>query len=275
VSWRLRVKFWGVRGSLPTPCRENLEFGGNTSCIQLEIPDREEILILDAGSGIRNLGLHLAKSRPGPLDIHLFMTHFHWDHVLGLPFFGPAYDPRNSMTIYSSSFSAPLRPALAGVMCHPHFPATLEHELRHVKLVPLESAPSRLAGAEIQPFRVRHPQGACGYRINVARASIVFVPDRECGDEVLDGELRRISHGADILIHDAQYTPEEYLEKRGWGHSTWRDAAEAANDAQVKRLVLFHHDPGRSDDMLRCILDQAKAAFPNTEAATEGSSIEL
>jgi len=203
------------------------------------------------------------------------MTHFHWDHVLGLPFFAPAYDPRNSMTIYSSAYSAPLRPSLAGVMCHPHFPATLETELRHVKLVHLDSSSLRLAGAEIHPFPVHHPQGACGYRIKAAGASAVFVPDREPGEGALDGELRRNSQGADVLIHDAQYTPEEYLEKKGWGHSTWRDAVEVARDAQIKRLVLFHHDPARSDDMLLAILDQAKAAFPNTEAAEEGSAIEI
>jgi ribonuclease BN (tRNA processing enzyme) len=236
-------------------------------------------VILDAGSGIRNLGLQLLQSRAqspsSPLNLHLFMTHFHWDHVLGLPFFAPVFDPRNSMTIYSSSYSAPLRPSIAGVMCHPHFPVTLENDLQHVKLVPLDSAPMQLAGVEFQPFPVQHPQGACGYRINVAGASFVFVPDHECGDEALDREIRRSAHGADVLIHDAQYTPEEYLQKKGWGHSSWQDAVDVARDAQVKRLVLFHHDPGHSDDVMRGILDQAQAAFPVTEVAAEGSTIEI
>jgi phosphoribosyl 1,2-cyclic phosphodiesterase len=274
-SWRLRLRFWGVRGSLPTPARHNLGFGGNTTCVQVEVPRREEVLILDAGSGIRDLGVHLAQTRPGPLDIHLFLSHFHWDHVLGLPFFGPIFDPRNSFTIYSSSYSAPLRASVAGVMSHPYFPVTLESDLGHVKLVQLDSAALRLAGAEIQAFPVHHPQGACGYRINVAGASAVYVPDREYGDEALDRELRRSSHGADVLIHDAQYTPEEYPQKKGWGHSTWEDAVQVARDAQIHRLVLTHHDPTHDDDMVRSILEQAKAAFPNTEAAAEGSTIEL
>lgn len=179
------------------------------------------------------------------------------------------------MTIYSSSYSAPLKPSLEAVMGHPHFPATLESELGHVKLVQLESAPLRLAGAEIQPFPVQHPQGACGYRINVASASAVYVPDREPGDETLGREIRQNSGGADVLIHDSQYTPEEYPNKKGWGHSTWQDAVHVARDAKVRRLVLFHHDPARNDDMVRGILGQAKAAFPNTEAAAEGSTIEI
>jgi ribonuclease BN (tRNA processing enzyme) len=232
-------------------------------------------VILDAGSGVRNLGLHLLQSKSGPLNLHLFMTHFHWDHVLGLPFFPPVFDPRNSMSIYSSPYSAPLRPSIAGVMCHPHFPVTLENDLQHLKLVPLDSGPMELAGAEFQAFQVQHPQGACGYRVNVDGASFVFVPDHEVGDEALDREIRRSAHGADVLIHDAQYTPEEYLQKKGWGHSSWQDAVDVARDAQVKRLVLFHHDPGHSDDMMRGILDQAQAAFPVTEVAAEGSTIEI
>jgi phosphoribosyl 1,2-cyclic phosphodiesterase len=275
TSWRLKLRFWGVRGSIPTPCRQNLGFGGNTTCVQAELPQRQEVLIFDAGSGIRDLGIHLAQSRHGPLDIHLFLSHFHWDHVLGLPFFGPIFDPRNSFTIYSSPYSAPLRPSVAGVMSYPYFPVSLESDLGHVKLVQLDSAPLLLAGAEIQAFEVHHPQGACGYRISVAGASAVFVPDREPGVEALDRELQRNAHGAGLLIHDAQYTPEEYPKKKGWGHSTWADAVQVAREAQIHRLVLWHHDPAHDDDMVRRILEQAEAAFPNTEAAAEGSMIEL
>ena len=274
-SWRLRLRFWGVRGSVPTPCRQNLGFGGNTTCVQVEIPRRKEVLIFDAGTGIRELGLSLARLQPGPLRIHLFLTHFHWDHVLGLPFFAPAYDQRNSLTIYSSSYSAPLKPSLAGVLGYPYFPQTLESDLGHVRLVQLDSRSVRVAGAKIQAFPVQHPQGACGYRISVPGACVVYVPDRECGDQALDGAIRKGARGADILVHDAQYTREEYPGKKGWGHSTWEDAVQVARDANVRRLVLFHHDPAHSDATVRRILKQARAAFPNTDAAAEGSAIDL
>jgi phosphoribosyl 1,2-cyclic phosphodiesterase len=240
----------------------------------LEVPEREEILILDAGSGIRDLGLHL-QSKGNPLTIHLFLTHFHWDHVLGLPFFVPAYDARHSLTIYSSSYSAPLKPSVSGVMSPPYFPVTLESEFRHAKLVQLDSGPAHVAGAELQAFPVQHPQGACGYRIDASGAGAVYVPDREFGDPALDLEIRRRAQNADVLIHDSQYTPEEYSKKKGWGHSTWEDSVSVARDANVGRLVLFHHDPAHDDDMVRSILHEARAAFPNTEAAAEGSVVEV
>jgi phosphoribosyl 1,2-cyclic phosphodiesterase len=272
----LRLKFWGVRGSLATPCRQNLGFGGNTTCLQVEVPHSDEVVIFDAGTGIRNLGLSLMQSRQGPLKIHLLLTHFHWDHVLGLPFFGPAFDPRNSLTIYSSPYSAPLMSSITGVLSHPYFPATFESELRHVKLMPLERGESlRIAGVEIRAFPVQHPQGACGYRIESSGACIVFVPDHEGGDAEMDRAIREAAHGADVLIHDSQYTPEEYLIKKGWGHSTWKDAAQVALDSQIGRLVLFHHDPAHDDDMVQGMLESARDIFPNADAAIEGSVIEI
>jgi phosphoribosyl 1,2-cyclic phosphodiesterase len=264
-----------VRGSIPTPCRQNLGYGGNTSCVQVETP-QEEVLIFDAGSGIRDLGLHLAReSVRGPLRIHLFLTHFHWDHVLGLPFFVPIYDQRNVITIYSSPYSAPLQPSVAAVMRHPHFPVAFETVPSHVQLVELGTVPLRTAGAEVRAFPVHHPQGACGYRIEAGGACAVYVPDREPGDEALDRGVRENARGADVLMHDAQYRPEEYPKRRGWGHSTWEEAVAVARDAQVKRLVLFHHDPEHSDDAIRSIAEQAGAAFPSVDAASEGSAIEL
>lgn len=274
-SWRLRLRFWGVRGSIPTPCRQNLGYGGNTSCLQVETP-QEEVLIFDAGSGIRDLGLQLARqSASGPLRIHLFLTHFHWDHVQGLPFFVPLFDKRSTITIYSSPYSAPLQPSVAGVLQHPYFPVPFETVPSRVRLVELGEAPFRAAGAEIRAFPVHHPQGACGYRIEAAGAAAVYIPDREPGVETLDRVVRENARGADVLMHDAQYTLEEYPKCRGWGHSTWEEAVAVARDAQAKRLVLFHHDPEHSDDAMRSIVGRACAAFPAVEAATEGSAIEL
>lgn len=235
----------------------------------------DEVLIFDAGSGIRELGQHLARKSERALKIHLFLTHFHWDHVLGLPFFVPLFDKSHNITIYSSLYSAPLQQSVAAVMRYPYFPVPFETILSHVRLVELGTLPVYVAGAEIRAFPVHHPQGACGYRITAAGASAVYAPDREPGDETLDRGIRKNSQGADVLIHDAQYTPEEYSQWQGWGHSTWEEAVAVARDAEVKRLVLFHHDPEHGDDVVGEFVEQASAALPAVEAATEGCAIEL
>jgi phosphoribosyl 1,2-cyclic phosphodiesterase len=269
------VRFWGVRGSTPTPCRENLGVGGNTSCLQLEMAD-ESVVIFDAGTGIRMLGQQLVSQSGGrPLDIHLLFTHFHWDHVLGLPFFLPLYNGQTSLTIYSSSFAAPLCSSVAGVMRYPYFPVEFDSVPARIRFVDVTSSGVRVGKAEIQAFPVFHPQGACGYRIHVSGSTFIYVPDREPGEEQLDQTVRQYAHGAALLIHDAQHTPEEYAIYRGRGHSSWTEAAQVARDAGVKRLVLFHHDPQHTDEMVARITAEAKLMFPNTEAAREGTSIEI
>lgn len=260
---------------MPTPCRGNLGFGGNTSCVQVETAEGAS-LIFDAGTGIRGLGRHLVEQADGrPLDIHLFFTHFHWDHVMGLPFFQPLYDERNSITIYSSSSTAPAHSSVAGVMAYPYFPVAFDSLPSHIRFVEMASQKISLGPAEVQPFPVFHPQGACAYKISVSNATVIYAPDREPGDEHLERVIREQSRGANLLIHDSNYTPDEYAIHHGWGHSSWRDAVQVACDSKVERLILFHHDPLRTDEMLARIAGEAKLLFPNTEAATEGASIEI
>jgi phosphoribosyl 1,2-cyclic phosphodiesterase len=269
------VRFWGVRGSTPTPCRENLGVGGNTSCVQLETPE-QPVVIFDAGTGIRLLGESLVRKAAGrPLEIHLLFTHFHWDHVLGLPFFLPLYDNQTSLTIYSSPYAAPLCSSVAGVMKYPYFPVEFNSLPASIRLVDVTSVVVRVGPAEVEAFPVFHPQGACGYRIQVSGSTFVYVPDREPGNERLDQTVREYARGASLLIHDAQHTPEEYAIYRGRGHSSWSEAASVARDAGVKRLVLFHHDPQHSDEVIARITVEAQGMFPNTAAAREGTSIEI
>jgi phosphoribosyl 1,2-cyclic phosphodiesterase len=269
------VKFWGVRGSTPTPSPENIGVGGNTSCVQLETAE-PPVVIFDAGTGIRLLGEQLVKQAAGrPLEIHLLFTHFHWDHVLGLPFFPPLYDSRTSLTIYSSPYAAPLCSSVAGVMKYPYFPVEFNSLPARIRLVDVTSSGVRVGQAEVAAFPVSHPQGACGYRIRVSGSSFIYAPDREPGDEKLDQTVREYARGASLLIHDAQHTPEEYAIYRGRGHSSWSEAASVASDAGVKRLVLFHHDPQHTDEAIARITAEAQRMFPNTAAAREGTSIEI
>lgn len=265
----MRLRFWGVRGSIAAPGPATVEFGGNTSCVQLET-SAEEAVVFDGGTGIRPLGLHLQARR-----IHLFLTHFHWDHIQGIPFFAPLYDPARHVTVYSSGFSAALKASLAGLMAGPYFPVSFAAVGAKVELVELGTSPVAAAGVRVCPFEANHPQGACGYRIESGGASVVYAPDREHGHARLDAVLLDAARGASVLVLDSQYTPEEYASHEGWGHSTWQEAVRLARQAHAQRLVLFHHDPSHDDETLRAIEIQARKEFPHTDAAREGWSVEV
>jgi len=265
----MRLRFWGVRGSAATPGPSTVEYGGNTACVELETSGGEAV-VFDGGTGIRELGLRTKAQR-----IHLFLTHFHWDHIQGIPFFAPLYNPANHVTIYSTQFSAPLKPALTGLMAEPYFPVKFEAVGAKVDLVDLGSSAAKVGALTIRPFEANHPQGACGYRMEAAGVSAVYSPDREHGHARLDPVLIDAARGASVLIVDSQYTPEEYASHQGWGHSTWAESVHLAREAGVKTLVLFHHDPAHNDEMLSEIEARARREFPKTYVARERWSVEL
>jgi len=265
----MRLRFWGVRGSAATPGPSTLEYGGNTACVELETPG-EEVIVFDGGTGIRELGLTMKARR-----IHLFLTHFHWDHIQGIPFFVPLYSPANHVTIYSSRFSAPLQAALIGLMAEPYFPVKFETFGAKIDLVELGNSAAQVGDVTVRCFEANHPQGACGYRIDSAGRSAVYVSDREHGHPHLDQVLVDAARGAGALVVDSQYTPEEYPTHKGWGHSTWPESIRVAREAGVKRLVLFHHDPAHNDEMLRAIETEARREFPETYVAKEGWTVEF
>ena len=251
---------------MPTPVAENLGFGGNTACLTIRYDD-QPFLIFDAGTGMRVLGSSLADDA----QVQLFLTHFHWDHIQGIPFFAPIHHPESTATIHSSAEPADLERILAAQMKPPYYPVEMPAGLRYQKI----AAPTCIGSVVIRPFPLHHPNGATGYRVESPDASIVYASDHEHGDPSADSILRDYAHEADILIYDAQYTPEEYEHRRGWGHSTWREAVQLARSANVKRLILFHHDPTRTDQQIDAIVTDARAEFKNTTAAKEGSSIKL
>jgi len=268
---RFSVRFWGVRGAIPTPMPGNLGYGGNTTCLEIRTP--EGVMIIDGGSGMRVFGGALAQEFAGQnLSLNVLMTHFHWDHIQGIPFFAPLYSASNEVTFWSDRTVEVLKETLEGQMTSPYFPVPFARVpgRRNFGRIGNEESFEKLT---VRRFPLHHPQGASGYRLEYDGKVLVHASDHEQGDPKHDRIVTEYAANADVLIIDAQYTPEEYKQKKSWGHSTWKYAVQTARAANVKRLVLFHHDPSHDDSFIDALVAEARACFPNTEAAREGNSI--
>ncbi len=275
TSDRMCMRFWGVRGSIPTPCPENLGYGGNTACLEVRLPSGD-ICILDGGTGACPLGAALMREMQGdPISVHFFLTHFHWDHIQGIPFFSPLYGGDNHVTFYAHPSVEEIRETLEGQMTNPYFPVDFHFLSARRDFVSTEGREFSFGETKLRTFALNHPQRAFGYRLQHGSHSLVLASDLEHGDPVFDEILHKEAAGADVLIYDAQFTPEEYEMRRGWGHSTWKEATRVANECGVGKLILSHHDPAHDDAMLEAILEQARKEFANTELATEGSRHEI
>jgi phosphoribosyl 1,2-cyclic phosphodiesterase len=276
------VRCWGCRGSIPSPGPATAGYGGNTSC--LEIRHGEERVVFDAGSGLRLLGRKLS-SEGWSSDIHIFLTHFHWDHIQGFPFFSPLFDPSVGIQIHAPEQSVRIGNLFAGQMGPVYFPVPFGAVAADVHFRGLQEGGWEGAGMRVSHFRVRHPSHTVGYRVEVGGRTIGYVPDNEMRGEMYGTEpgwrdrFVEFLSGADVLFHDSMYTDEEYGSRGGWGHSTYGDSLDLARDAGVKDLYFFHHDPERSDDELNWILtelrDEAgrRALDMDVNAAFEGKQI--
>ena len=271
--FRLAVEIWGSRGSTPTPESGKLRYGGNTTCITVRSASDDRVIV-DAGSGIRNLGRFLAKT-PGALECNLFLTHFHWDHIQGLPYFAPLFRAGNQIRFHAGISPAETRARLEQQMSHPYFPFEFTAAKSQREFFQLRNAPVRCGSLTVEAFPLNHPQGAWGYRVAGDGAAVVIATDMEHGDLELDKVLLEEAANANLLIHDSQYTEAEYSTHFGWGHSTNREGANVAAAANVKQLLLFHHDPDHDDPAMDQIVTETRSWFPSTCAAQEGVVIYL
>ena len=295
----MRIKFWGTRGSIAVPGDATLRYGGNTTCVTVRAND--EIIVLDAGSGIRPLGIDLEKEfGTRPIKLSLLVTHAHWDHIQGLPFFKPAYDSKNEISIFGfDETGATFRQILAEPMKSPFFPIAMRELSGKIAIKKLNDMTFSVGTVQVCAAFVNHPGGCAGYRLNTSAGSVAFLPDHEPYEFFLHSPrandmspeqakktaandragLVQFLHGSDILILDAQYTDEEYEKYIGWGHGSVSSAVSLALDAEVHRLVLFHHDPNHDDQMVDKMVKEARLQVTKSgksleiEAAREGAEI--
>ena len=297
-----RLKFWGVRGSIPVPGPATVRYGGNTSCVELRADD--EIIVLDAGSGIRLLGHALEKEFGSqPIALTLLITHVHWDHIQGFPFFVPAYNDKNEVRILGyNEADTGLKEILKGQMATPFFPVELYDLPGKIDIQRLQSMEFNIGKVRVRAKMMNHPGVCVGYRLFTSNGSVAYLPDNEPYDafklhsaksHLLSPEQTRkrakedraslveFLEGCDVLILDTQYTDEEYKAHVGWGHGSLSTVVSLALDADVSKLILFHHDPNHDDTMLDGMVEDARRLVRasgkalEVEAAREGAELTL
>ena len=297
-----RIRLWGVRGSIPVPGKGTVRYGGNTSCVEVRADG--EIIILDAGSGIRLLGLALDKEfGPRSMKLTLLISHTHWDHIQGLPFFSPAYNQKNLIRVLGyEGARAGLAKILASQMETPFFPVSLRQLPSHLAIEELKEMEFRVGNVEVRSKFANHPGICVGYRLGTSSGSIAYFPDNEpyeqlklqlaSRDGISEHEARDFAaaeraklvdflEGCDVAMMDTQYTGEEYAKHIGWGHSSVDSVVSLALDANVGKLLLFHHDPNHDDAMIDKIVEHARALVAKSgkplevEGAQEGTELLL
>jgi len=297
-----RLKLWGVRGSIPVPGPATVRYGGNTTCVEVRADG--ELIVLDAGSGIRGLGLALeTEFGSRPINLSLLITHVHWDHIQGFPFFVPSYNDKNNIRIFGyDGAEFGMREILKGQMATPFFPVALYDLPGKIKIEKLDSMDFKIGNVRIRAKFMNHPGVCVGYRLFTSKGSIAFLPDHEpydafklhsakshllspeqtrkrAGEE--RAELVKFLQGSDILILDTQYTDEEYQSHVGWGHGSLSTAISLALDASVRKLILFHHDPTHDDETIDKMVQTARKmaakseSYLEVEGAREGTEMTI
>jgi phosphoribosyl 1,2-cyclic phosphodiesterase len=279
----LRLKVWGCRGSIPTPGEATVRFGGNTPCVEVRTDDGQ-LLILDGGTGLRRLGAQLEQEGP----LHVLLTHLHLDHIEGLRFFEPFWHAERELHIWGPASPVhTLEERITRAFSPPLFPIELADTPANVTFHDVPHEPWEIGGVRIEAGAVSHPGPTLGYRLSTNGTALAYIPDHEpvLGLELADLEPEWISghglaEGVDLLFHDCQFSETEYPSRIGWGHSSVAHAVEFAQRAEVGRLVLFHHDPDRTDDGVDRIVERASELWRDESgeapiAASEGMTLEL
>ncbi len=282
----MRLRFWGTRGSIATPGEGTIRFGGNTSCIELNAPG-DVRMVLDCGTGARLLGNQLMSNGSGPVSATILLTHTHWDHIQGFPFFAPLFAPGNHFRVYGPDGAhLSLRDVLAGQMEHHYFPVELDQLAARMSYQDLGEGTHDIAGLKVTAQQMNHPSPTLGYRVAGERGVVCYLSDHEpffegiWRDGAEPGRLESIREpgdrrhaefmqGADVVVHEAQYTPEEYPAKQNWGHSTYSYVVKLAAAAGVRRLVLTHHDPSHDDSFMDALERQARELARQIDPALE------
>lgn len=286
----LRLTFWGTRGSIPTPGAQTVRYGGNTPCVEVRT-EEGWLIILDAGTGIRALGRSLiSRANGAPIDGDIFLSHGHWDHIQGLPFFGPIFQRGNHFTIWGAqAMKSKVERVVRDQMSPVVFPVSFEEIEASIDFRSVLEGAVEDRGYTVRAMEVRHPGGSMGYRFadrNGDGRALVYISDNELGtsskyDSPADwrNALVEFVRDAGVLVHDSMYTVEEYDHHRGWGHSTYHDVVALALDANVERLVLFHHKPERADDEVDRRVEECRAlvrdrgGHTDVIAASEGMTL--
>lgn len=274
----MQIRFWGVRGTIPTPGPETVKVGGNTSCIEVRTSDKQ-LIILDAGSGIRGLGKELQKKNDGRIVGNILISHTHWDHIQGFPFFGPVFGRTNRFVLVGQKrVGKRLEEVLAGQFIEPYLPFAYKTLPADLIVKEVKDGETFIIGdkTKVQVADLNHPGGCLGFRIESNGVVFTYCSDVGHDDEGFDQNVLKLAQGADLLIHDSHFgTMEERNRYPDWGHSTWLEAAQVAVEANVRCLGLFHFSPDLTDDDVYVILKKARKIFPQTLVAHEGLLLEL
>lgn len=268
------IRFWGTRGSNPTPDKDKIKFGGDTSCVEVRT-DQNDLIIFDMGTGLRNLGKKIISDSSYNRTIHIFLSHYHFDHIMGFLSFAPLFDSKYTINIYGENKNTNIEKLPDMLLQNNFWPVDKKMLNATINFKTIENNEININNIKITHTLHGHPNGANTYRMDYDGKSVVYCTDCEHPEGSLNPNVVNICNQADILIHDSHFTINDLADHRGWGHSSWKQATDVMIESQAKQLVLFHHSPDYDDNQIRKIEQNAQAKFPNTISSFQGLSLDF